>query len=88
MLPIYMKTLELLKGTLPSLTMAIPVAPNQHVQGYLYKIASTCTLPRILISGESLAEKYDAFHVRRYLVILSYECFFFFSRSILDLASV
>ncbi|CAN6439583.1 unnamed protein product [Victoria cruziana] len=62
MLPIYMKTLELLKDTLPSLTMAIPVAPNHHVQGYLYKIASTCTLPTILISGESLAEKYDAFH--------------------------
>ncbi|KAF3781928.1 putative lipid-A-disaccharide synthase [Nymphaea thermarum] len=62
MLPIYMNTLELLKDSLPSLTVVIPVASNLHVQSYLYKLAPSRTLPTILIPGESVAEKYDAFH--------------------------
>lgn len=63
MLPIFLKTVEFVKNSIPELSTIIPVAPNRHVETYINNTIRSWPLPAILIPGESIEKKYEAFRV-------------------------
>ncbi|KAL9241283.1 hypothetical protein vseg_015412 [Gypsophila vaccaria] len=63
MFPIFLKAMELLKGSFPNLRTVMLVAPNQHVQSYINKMLHRWPVPITLIPGSSAGLKYDAFSV-------------------------
>ncbi|KAL9257402.1 putative lipid-A-disaccharide synthase, mitochondrial, partial [Drosera capensis] len=60
MLPIFSKTMELLKGSLPQLSNVMPVAPNRHVENYVTDMAGQWPVPMTLFPGGLMHLKYDA----------------------------
>lgn len=66
MVPIFLKTMELLKGSFPDLRAVMLVASNEHVENYISRLIDHWPVPVILIPGSSLGQKYDAFSVRMY----------------------
>ncbi|GMH12022.1 hypothetical protein Nepgr_013863 [Nepenthes gracilis] len=65
MLPIFSRTMELLKGSLPQITTIIHVAPNQHVENYINRMVQQWPVPVILVPGGSTQLKYDSFSASR-----------------------
>ncbi|XP_024960319.1 probable lipid-A-disaccharide synthase, mitochondrial [Cynara cardunculus var. scolymus] len=65
MLPIYLKTMNLLKGYVEDLTTVIHVAPNQHVQDYIKRAINEWSTSVVLVPGGSPCTKYDAFSASR-----------------------
>ncbi|XP_020089729.1 probable lipid-A-disaccharide synthase, mitochondrial isoform X2 [Ananas comosus] len=65
MLPIFLKTVEFLKNSIPELSTIIPVAPNCRVETYINNAIRTWPLRAILIPGESIEKKYEAFRASR-----------------------
>ncbi|KAF6159181.1 hypothetical protein GIB67_032798 [Kingdonia uniflora] len=65
MLPIFSKTLGILKDSFTELTTIIPVAPSQCVEEYVSRSVQTWPVRTILIPGESPHLKYDAFSASR-----------------------
>jgi lipid-A-disaccharide synthase len=63
MLPIFLHTIQLLRHTVHELSLVIPVAPHQDVRTYVEKVVQSIPIPVVLIPGESLKERYDAFNV-------------------------
>ncbi|KAK9663920.1 hypothetical protein RND81_14G006400 [Saponaria officinalis] len=63
MFPIFLKTMELLKGSFPDLRTVMLVAPNQHVESYINTMLHHWPVPIALIPGSSADLKYDAFSV-------------------------
>lgn len=63
MLPIFLKTVELLKGSFPELRVLMNVACNQHVENYISRVVHHWPVPVILIPGNSTDLRYDAFNV-------------------------
>lgn len=63
MLPIFLKAIELLKGSLSGLRIVMHVASNQHVENYVREMVHCSAAPVILIPGSSTNLKYDAFSV-------------------------
>ncbi|KAJ0801431.1 putative lipid-A-disaccharide synthase [Helianthus annuus] len=61
MLPIYSKTIDLLKDSVKDPTTVIHVAPNQHVENYIRKTINEWTADVVLVPGGSSHTKYDAF---------------------------
>ncbi|KAI7744966.1 hypothetical protein M8C21_006463 [Ambrosia artemisiifolia] len=61
MLPIYSKTINLLKDSVKDPTAVIHVAPNQHVENYIKKAVNEWSVPVVLVPGGSSHTKYDAF---------------------------
>ncbi|XP_056693372.1 probable lipid-A-disaccharide synthase, mitochondrial isoform X2 [Spinacia oleracea] len=61
MVPIFLKTMELLKGSFPDLRAVMLVASNEHVENYISRLIDHWPVPVILIPGSSLGQKYDAF---------------------------
>ncbi|XVF31834.1 hypothetical protein REPUB_Repub17cG0027700 [Reevesia pubescens] len=61
MLPIFSKTMKLLKNSFPELVTVIHVAPNQLVDNYIARAIDKWPVPAILIPGGTLHLKYDAF---------------------------
>lgn len=62
-LPIFLKTIELLKNSFSELSIFIPVAPNSHVEDFVSRTIQSSPLSAILVPGASLDQKYDAFSV-------------------------
>ncbi|XP_021735256.1 probable lipid-A-disaccharide synthase, mitochondrial [Chenopodium quinoa] len=62
MVPIFLKTMELLKGSFPELRTVMLAASNQHVEDYLSRLIDHWPVPVILIPGSSIDQKYDAFN--------------------------
>ncbi|KAL6975655.1 lipid-A-disaccharide synthase [Sarracenia purpurea var. burkii] len=60
MLPIFLKTMELLKDYFSELITVIHVASNKHVADYINRVVHKCPVPVILIPGGSPQMKYDA----------------------------
>ncbi|CAD5167788.1 unnamed protein product [Musa acuminata subsp. malaccensis] len=60
-LPIFLKTIELLKNSFSELSIFIPVAPNSHVEDFVSRTIQSSPLSAILVPGASLDQKYDAF---------------------------
>ena len=73
MLPIFLKTMELLKGSFPELRVLMNVASNQHVENYISRVVHHWPVPVILIPGNSTDLRYDAFNVRgcKFIVLAS-----------------
>nr|CAD1827668.1 unnamed protein product [Ananas comosus var. bracteatus] len=65
MLPIFLKTVELVKNSIPEISTIIPVAPNRHVETYINNAIRSWPLPAVLIPGESIEKKYEAFRASR-----------------------
>lgn len=65
MLPIYSKTMNLLKRSVEDLTTVIHVAPNQHVQDYIKRAIKEWPTSVVLVPGGSPCTKYDAFSASR-----------------------
>ncbi|KAK7287369.1 hypothetical protein RIF29_00642 [Crotalaria pallida] len=65
MLPIYAKTLELLKETFPNLMTVIHVAPNAHVENFIAGAVHRWPVPVVLIPGRTTHLRYDAFSASR-----------------------
>ncbi|XP_074285131.1 putative lipid-A-disaccharide synthase, mitochondrial isoform X2 [Silene latifolia] len=63
MFPIFVKTMELLKGSFPDLRTVMLVASNQHVESYINEMLHHWPVPITLIPGSSAGLKYDAFSV-------------------------
>lgn len=63
MLPIYARTLELIKDSFAGLTVVIHVAPNKHVQDYISDTVHKWPVPVVLVPGGSTCTKYNAFSV-------------------------
>ncbi|KAI3755629.1 hypothetical protein L1987_55433 [Smallanthus sonchifolius] len=61
MLPIYSKTINLIKNSVKDPTIVIHVAPNQHVENYIKKAVNEWAVPVVLVPGGSSHTKYDAF---------------------------
>ncbi|GAB4825214.1 hypothetical protein Ancab_008089 [Ancistrocladus abbreviatus] len=61
MLPIFSKTVELLKGSVPQMRTVIHVAPNQCVEEYICRRVQQWPVPVTLIPGSLVPLKYDAF---------------------------
>ncbi|PWA96845.1 putative lipid-A-disaccharide synthase, mitochondrial [Artemisia annua] len=61
MLPIYSKTINLLKDSIKDLTTIIHVAPNLHVEDYIKRAVNEWHVPVVLVPGGSSRTKYDAF---------------------------
>ncbi|XP_042051902.1 probable lipid-A-disaccharide synthase, mitochondrial isoform X2 [Salvia splendens] len=61
MLPIYARTLELIKDFFSELTVVIHVAPNKHVQDYISDTVHKWPVPVVLVPGGSTCTKYNAF---------------------------
>ncbi|RZS22002.1 hypothetical protein BHM03_00054714, partial [Ensete ventricosum] len=60
-LPIFLKTIELLKNSFAEPSIFIPVAPNSHVEDFVSRTIQSSSLSAILVPGASLDQKYDAF---------------------------
>ncbi|WOK98497.1 putative lipid-A-disaccharide synthase, mitochondrial [Canna indica] len=60
-LPIFLRTIELLRSSFSELSVVIPVAPNSQVEDFVDKTIQSSPLSVILIPGASLDQKYDAF---------------------------
>lgn len=61
MLPIFSRTMELMKDSLGELTNIIHVAPNRNVSDYISKSISVWPVPILLIPGGSSFTKYNSF---------------------------
>ncbi|KAG6427241.1 hypothetical protein SASPL_111483 [Salvia splendens] len=61
MLPIYARTLELIKDSFSELTVVIHVAPNKHVQDYISDTVHKWPVPVVLVPGGSTCTKYNAY---------------------------
>ncbi|KAL4581387.1 hypothetical protein LXL04_017601 [Taraxacum kok-saghyz] len=61
MLPIYSKTLNLVKNSIDDLITVIHVAPNKHVEDHIRRTANEWPTPVVLVPGGSSDIKYDAF---------------------------
>ncbi|KAL8264498.1 hypothetical protein R6Q59_022628 [Mikania micrantha] len=61
MLPIYSKTINLLKDSVKDTTIVIHMAPNEHVENYIKKFVDEWTAPVVLVPSGSLHTKYDAY---------------------------
>ncbi|KAJ8422900.1 hypothetical protein Cgig2_026421 [Carnegiea gigantea] len=60
MLPIFVKIMELLKGSFPELKILLNVASNQHVENYIIRVVHHWPVAVILIPGNSTDLMYDA----------------------------
>lgn len=69
MAPIFLKTMELLKGSFSDLRTVMLVASNKHVEDYVGRLIDHWPVPVILVPGSSTELKYDAFSVRIYNLI-------------------
>ncbi|XVF81543.1 hypothetical protein PTKIN_Ptkin15bG0163400 [Pterospermum kingtungense] len=65
MLPIFSKTMKLLKDSFPELITVIHVAPNKLVDNYIAGAICKWPVPAILIPGGIPQLKYDAFNASR-----------------------
>lgn len=65
MLPIFSKTMDLMKDSFSDLTTIIHVAPNQLVENYINGVINEWPVPIRLIPGGSLHQKYSAFGASR-----------------------
>ncbi|KAK9151508.1 hypothetical protein Syun_009817 [Stephania yunnanensis] len=65
MLPIFSKTVELLKDVVPDLMTVIPVAPNKHVENYVCRATQTWPVSNSLVLGASSHLKYNTFKASR-----------------------
>ncbi|KAK6919283.1 Glycosyl transferase, family 19 [Dillenia turbinata] len=65
MLPVFSNTIKLLNDSVPKLTTVIHVARNQHVENYINSLMHKWPVPAILVPGESLNLKYEAFSASR-----------------------
>ncbi|KAI4378257.1 hypothetical protein MLD38_015760 [Melastoma candidum] len=61
MLPIFAKTINMLKHAFPELLTVIHVAPNKHVESHIDVVMKDWPVSFFLISGENTMLKYDAF---------------------------
>ncbi|XP_076902366.1 putative lipid-A-disaccharide synthase, mitochondrial isoform X1 [Bidens hawaiensis] len=61
MLPIYSKTIDLIKDSVKDPTTVIHMAPNQHVENYIQKAVNEWAVPVVMVPGGSLRAKYNAF---------------------------
>lgn len=61
MLPIFCRTMELMKDSFGELMNVIHVAPNRHVSDYISKSISLWPVPILLIPGGSSFTKYNSF---------------------------
>ena len=66
MVPIFLKTLEILKETFSELSAFVLVASNRHVENYISSLNDCWPVPVKLIPGGATDLKYDAFSVRMY----------------------
>lgn len=64
MLPIFSKTMDLLKASIPDVQAVMHVAPNKHVEGYISSMTHQWPVPIVTVPGSSVQLKYDAFCVR------------------------
>ncbi|TVU35084.1 hypothetical protein EJB05_16953, partial [Eragrostis curvula] len=62
MLPIFLHTMQHLKHTFNELSLVIPVAPHRDVRTYVEKVVQSVPISVVLIPGESLKGRYDAFN--------------------------
>ncbi|XP_042441015.1 probable lipid-A-disaccharide synthase, mitochondrial isoform X2 [Zingiber officinale] len=60
-LPIFLRTIEIIRNSFSELSVIILVAPNNHVKDLVDKIIKSSSLPAILVPGASLDQKYEAF---------------------------
>ncbi|XP_074578859.1 putative lipid-A-disaccharide synthase, mitochondrial isoform X2 [Curcuma longa] len=60
-LPIFLRTIEIIRNSFPDLSVIILVAPNDHVKDFVDKIIQSSSLSAILVPGASLDQKYEAF---------------------------
>ncbi|KAG6472036.1 hypothetical protein ZIOFF_069491 [Zingiber officinale] len=60
-LPIFLRTIEIIRNSFSELSVIILVAPNNHVKDLVDKIIQSSSLPAILVPGASLDQKYEAF---------------------------
>jgi hypothetical protein len=63
MLPIFLQTVQHLSHTFNELSLVIPVAPHRDVRVYVDNVVRSGPFPVVLITGETLKERYDAFNV-------------------------
>lgn len=63
MLPIYSKTMNMLKDSIHDLMIVIHVAPNKHVEDHIKRTTNEWPTPVVLVPGGSPHTKYDAFSV-------------------------
>nr|XP_043628937.1 probable lipid-A-disaccharide synthase, mitochondrial [Erigeron canadensis] len=61
MLPIYSKTMNLVKSSVKDMTTVIHVAPNKYVEDYITRAVNEWPTPVVLVPGGSSRTKYDAF---------------------------
>ncbi|XP_048492290.1 probable lipid-A-disaccharide synthase, mitochondrial isoform X1 [Beta vulgaris subsp. vulgaris] len=61
MAPIFLKTMEFLKGSFSDLRTVMLVASNKHVEDYIGRLIDHWPVPVILVPGSSTELKYDAF---------------------------
>lgn len=65
MLPIYSKTMNMLRDSIKDLMTVIHVAPNKHVEDHIRRTANEWPTPVVLVPGGSQHTKYDAFSASR-----------------------
>lgn len=65
MLPIFLHTVQNLRHTFDELSLVIPVAPHRDVRTYIENVVQSEPFPVVLIPGESLKERYNAFSASR-----------------------
>uniref|UniRef100_A0A0D9YF18 lipid-A-disaccharide synthase n=1 Tax=Oryza glumipatula TaxID=40148 RepID=A0A0D9YF18_9ORYZ len=65
MLPIFLQTVQHLSHTFNELSLVIPVAPHRDVRVYVDNVVRSGPFPVVLIPGETLKERYDAFNASR-----------------------
>lgn len=65
MLPIFLQTVQHLSHTFNELSLVIPVAPHRDVRVYVDNVVRSGPFPVVLITGETLKERYDAFNASR-----------------------
>lgn len=63
MLPIFLHTMQHLRHPFNELSLVIPVAPHRDVRTYVEEVVQSVPIEVVLIPGESLKERYDAFSV-------------------------
>lgn len=61
MVPIFLKTMEFLRGSFPELRTIMLVASNKHVENYISRLVDHWPVPVTIIHGSSIDQKYDAF---------------------------
>lgn len=70
MLPIFLHTMQHLRHPFNELSLVIPVAPHRDVRTYVEEVVQSVPIEVVLIPGESLKERYDAFSVSSLSIML------------------